>query len=401
MADALITYGWNRIAYNALRNLTAAGVSVVVGDTSAHNMSFGSRRRPETFRYASFHTEPARFVDEVCAAIRAHGPEVYLPMHEETFVVARHIDRFRDLGVAVPVGDFELLKRVHKKNTLAELAAAAGVPVPRSVQPAALADLPAVWNELAGSARRVVIKALNTNSAKGVSYAAGRDEFVHLYTEAVSGNDLAPASWPLVQEYVAGVGMGVSQLYNRGALRASFAHRRLREKTYTGGTSTARVSCRAPDLEAHSTRLLGGLGWHGVAMTEYKVDPATGRAWLLDVNPRFWGSLALAIRAGVDFPLLAYRMARDGDVAPVTDYREGVVVRWLLGDMLATLSAARAERSLRPFLRFLAARQDGFDDLFRDDPFAFLRQARWYAAKLMRTRSVNPTDEALLDVDAL
>ena len=35
MADALITYGWNRIAYNALRSLTAAGVSVVVGDTGA------------------------------------------------------------------------------------------------------------------------------------------------------------------------------------------------------------------------------------------------------------------------------------------------------------------------------------------------------------------------------
>ncbi len=401
MADALITYGWNRIAYNALRSLSAAGVSVAVGDASSRNMSFGSRLRPATFRYDSFYANPGRFVDQVCAAIVAHRPAVYLPMHEETFVAARHIERFREMGVEVPVADFALLKQVHKKNTLTKLAEAAGVPVPRSIQPARLDDLPTVWDELSGPGGRVVIKALNTNSAKGVAYAAGRDELVRKYTAAVASADLAPDAWPLVQQHVAGDGVGVSQLYNRGVLKASFTHRRLREKTFSGGTSTARISCRHPELEEHSTRLLTGLKWHGVVMTEYKVDPVSGKGWLLDVNPRFWGSLALAIRAGVDFPLLAYRMARDGDVDPVRGYREGVVVRWLLGDMLATLSAVRHRRSLRPFWSFLTAKQDGFDDVFGDDPLAFAREARFYVAKMLRTRSVNPADEALLDVDIL
>ena len=401
MSDALITYGWNRIAYNAMRSLSAAGVTVAVGDMATRNMSFGSRRGPATFVYDSFYTHPERFVDQVCAAIREHQAAVYLPMHEETFVVARHIERFRALGVAVPISDFDLLRTVHKKNTLSAVAAAAGVPVPRCIQPRGLDDLPAVWDDLSGPAARVVIKALNTNSAKGVSYAQGKADFVRQYSEGVAAAGLEPAAYPLVQEYVTGVGVGVSQLYNHGVLKASFTHQRLREKTYTGGTSTARISCRHPELEDHATRFLGGLGWHGVVMSEFKFDPHSGKGWLIDVNPRFWGSLALAIRAGVDFPLLAYRMARDGDVAPVLDYREGVVVRWLLGDMLATLAAVRAERSLRPLWRFLTAKQDGFDDLHRDDPLAFTREACFYGAKLLRTRSVNPTDEALLDVDSL
>lgn len=401
MADALITYGWNRLAYNSLRSLARDGVKVVVGDMTPGNMSFGSCYRPETFTYDSFYADPLRWLDQVCDAIRQHQPRVYLPMHEETFVVARHIERFRALGVAVPIGDFDTLKRVHRKDTLSEAAAASGVPVPRCVKPAALDELGDVWDTLADPSGCVVIKALNTNSAKGVSYAHSKQSFVHQYTELVSAAALEPKAYPLAQEYVSGVGVGVSQLYNHGELRASFTHQRLREKTHTGGTSTARVSVRNPMLEAHSTRLLTDLNWHGVVMTEYKYDPVRQQGWLIDVNPRFWGSLALAIRAGVDFPLLAYRMARDGDVEPVTSYREGVVVRWLLGDMLATLSTMKHDRSFLPLWRFCTGKQDGFDDLFLDDPSVFFREAWYYASKMLRTRSVNPTEDALLDVDTL
>ena len=401
VADALITYGWNRISYNVLRSLTDAGVDVVVGDMASRNMSFGSRRKPATFLYDSFYASPERFVDQVCSAIRKHKPRVYLPMHEETFIVARHIERFRELGVEVPVSTFEMLKQVHKKNTLSDLAASAGVPVPRIAHPQSLEDLPAIWDELSDPSGCIVIKLLNTNSAKGVSYARTKQDFVKQYTETVRTMDLAPEAFPVVQEYVSGVGVGVSQLYNHGVLKASFTHLRLREKTHTGGTSTARISFRDPGLEAHSTRLLSGMKWHGVVMTEYKFDPESGQGWLIDINPRFWGSLALAIRSGVDFPLLAYRMARDGDVEPVLDYREGVVVRWLLGDMLATLSSVKHQRSLLPLLKFCTMKQDGFDDFFRDDPLVFVREAGYYLAKMLRTRSVNPTADALLDVDTL
>src|SRR5437868_544478 len=52
----------------------------------------------------------------------------------------------------------------------------------------------------------------------------------------------------------------------------------------------------------------------------------------MEVNGRFWNSLALPCYAGVDFPALLAQMARDGDVPPVTSYRSGVRCRWFLGD---------------------------------------------------------------------
>ena len=81
--------------------------------------------------------------------------------------------------------------------------------------------------------------------------------------------------------------------------------------------------------------LLAALGWVGVAMAEFKVDPRDGRPKLLEVNPRFWGSLNHAIVCGVDFPWLLYRMAMEGDVEPQGEYRVGVRSRsFLPGELL-------------------------------------------------------------------
>jgi predicted ATP-grasp superfamily ATP-dependent carboligase len=78
--------------------------------------------------------------------------------------------------------------------------------------------------------------------------------------------------------------------------------------------------------------LLEKAGWHGVAMVEFKVT-REGAPFLMEINTRFWGSLQLAIDAGVDFPLLLYRLACDEQPASVDNYITGKRLRWLLGDL--------------------------------------------------------------------
>jgi hypothetical protein len=67
-------------------------------------------------------------------------------------------------------------------------------------------------------------------------------------------------------------------------------------------------------------------------MVEFRVDPE-GRPWLMEVNGRFWGSLQLAIDAGVDFPWLLYRLCRGEAVEGPASYEVGRRLRWLLGDL--------------------------------------------------------------------
>ena len=64
-------------------------------------------------------------------------------------------------------------------------------------------------------------------------------------------------------------------------------------------------------------------------MAEWKLDTRDGKYTLLEVNPRFWGTLELSLDAGVPFPLMSARMAAGLPVSAVTNYRIGVGHRWV------------------------------------------------------------------------
>ena len=87
--------------------------------------------------------------------------------------------------------------------------------------------------------------------------------------------------------------------------------------------------------------LLRHFEWQGVAMVEYKVDAHTGDAYLMEINGRLWGSLQLAIDAGVDFPVLLLACAVGDVVTPVLDYRLGVQTWWEWGDVDHLLARLR------------------------------------------------------------
>ena len=116
-----------------------------------------------------------------------------------------------------------------------------------------------------------------------------------------------------------------------------------------------------PRLQEFSQRLLDSVGWHGVAMVEFKMTPE-GTPYLIEINGRFWGSLQLAIDAGVDFPWLLYRVVLGQSVEPVDNYAVGVRNLWLLGDLdhlylrLKERGGLREKwRAVRAFLRMFEA----------------------------------------------
>jgi predicted ATP-grasp superfamily ATP-dependent carboligase len=92
---------------------------------------------------------------------------------------------------------------------------------------------------------------------------------------------------------------------------------------------------------------------------EFKMDPRDNQPKLMELNPRFWGSLALAVHAGVDFPYLLYRMAMGEDLTPIRDYASGVRCRWLLpGDILHFLTNPRRFHMKPSFFRCQGTHDD-------------------------------------------
>lgn len=106
-----------------------------------------------------------------------------------------------------------------------------------------------------------------------------------------------------LQQWLPGHGIGIEVLVDRGEVVLSFAHERLHEVPLTGGGSSYRRAIDAPaELLDAAQRLLRALDWHGVAMVEFRHDPLTGDSYMMELNGRFWGSLALSRFAGIDFP---------------------------------------------------------------------------------------------------
>jgi predicted ATP-grasp superfamily ATP-dependent carboligase len=130
-------------------------------------------------------------------------------------------------------------------------------------------------------------------------------------------------------------------------------------------------------------------------MIEYKVATATGTPYLMEINGRFWGSLQLAIDAGVDFPMLLTRLALGQRPAPVTTYRVGVRSRWFWGDVdhvVARLRRSPDKLALPPGSRgrwgavwdFLTSWGPASrEEILRlDDPLPFLRESRTWLRQL-------------------
>jgi predicted ATP-grasp superfamily ATP-dependent carboligase len=160
----------------------------------------------------------------------------------------------------------------------------------------------------------------------------------------------AQIPFPLVQERIYGEGRGVFILLWEGQLVAAFCHRRIREKPPWGGVSVLSESVPLDrTLVERSYALLRASGWQGVAMVEFKLDEEDRQPKLMEVNGRFWGSLQLAIDAGINFPLLLYRLAGGASVPAQLEYTVGARSRWFLGDLDSLLIRLTHRRTPVPF----------------------------------------------------
>lgn len=163
----------------------------------------------------------------------------------------------------------------------------------------------------------------------------------HERTRALEG--LLMKSPVLEQSYVSGRGLGVECLYESGRLIWFFVHERIHELPLTGGGSTYRRSV-TPDTPAVrvAKRLLDTLNWHGVAMVEFKLQPDE-TVCLIEINPRLWGSLALAIDSGVNFPLAMWQISRGATPAPQPRYEVAYHTRHIVRDLDWTKDNWRAD----------------------------------------------------------
>ena len=384
--DVILTYGWNRVAYNVLRNLAKNNLNVVVADESKYNMCSISKYSMASFQYASPFIEPELFIEKLVEMVDVYKPKVLIPCHEESFVIAKYLNKFpKDLKI--PICKYETLLEAHDKLNASNIAKDIGVPVPKIYDVNSVDELEAKKDYFTYP---VVLKLPNSNASKGVFYAYNFKELKSLYLENF---DLKNKLY--IQEYIDGIGYGASFVYDNGKIISGFVHKRLLEKTHTGGVSTKRISVKNNQLFDHGKALLDKLEWTGSAMVEFKYNEEKKQAWFIEINARYWGSLPLPIAAGLDLPYWHYLSAINQPIQ-VKDYQEGIVSQWILGSFITLAERVVSKKlSWKELKLILDFRADNYDDLKSDDLKAFAGELLYYFTKFLKTGSTNPKVEGM------
>jgi predicted ATP-grasp superfamily ATP-dependent carboligase len=361
--DAFITDGHWRKTLAAVRALGREGLGVAVGESTTLAVSAFSRYCRKRVIYPSALATPDLFVSYVHDFVFKHAVALLLPMEDETVqCLSRHRDTLSQ-RTYLPVASPQQLSAARNKAHVIQLAENLGIPVPRTWILQDLGELDRIKDALPYP---VVVKPRTGAGAVGVLYLKDKHALLKQYPALHRLSRL-----PIIQETIPrkGPGYGVSLLMDENSrVKAGFVHKRLREYPVSGGASTLRVSVRNDEIYEMAVSLLKALEWFGVAMVEFKIDPRDGRPKLMEINPRFWGSLALAVHAGVNFPHLLYRMALKETFKPVEKYRLNVKCRWLLpGDLLHFVYNPDRRRLANDFFGF-AADDTHYDILSLKDP---------------------------------
>lgn len=323
----LVLDGHSRAALETLQSLGRTGVQVDLAAEAKDCLAMHSRyvtrklRQPSQERAAGFH-----------AWLRAQDNKrnyaLIVPATETSLLGLRQLNENDPLRrKAVIPGDKAIDIALDKEKTW-QLARELGVRAPASVLLSSLSEI--------GQVRQFPVVLKPTHSKVMVDGELRTLAVAVVRSEAERQEQLLrwlPLTPVQQQQYVAGRGVGVEFLFDRGRKIWHFAHERVHEYPLTGGASSYRRSIDPPAALLHDAeKLLTALQWHGVAMVEFKMD-ANGQYWLMEINPRLWGSLALSVDAGVDFPLGLLQIAKGEEPASQQKYKVPYYTRDLRTDV--------------------------------------------------------------------
>ena len=278
--------------------------------------------------------------------------------------LAKHPEQY-SCSFAFP--PYRILNPLMDKGCVIDTASEIGIPTPDTLSPGDLTHRHVPFP--------AVIKPKRGLGGVGISFASSPAELKEMVRSAEDrfGPVLIQEKIPYQRRYSVAL-----LLNNEHETRLSCVLEAIRCNPAGTGPACCVESVIRPDLVEMSERLLSAMNYTGVAELEFVIDSRTGTPRLMEINPRFWGSLQGAISAGVEFPSGLFRLFRDGDIEKGSGYRAGVRTRnVLVNDYQNLRDILRGNYpigykvdSIREFLRFY--RDDAYYIFDRQDIRPFL-----------------------------
>lgn len=366
----VVTVGRSRGALAAVRALGRAGWTVGIGTPDGHGMVAASRWCARRHVVPRPRGDAVPFVTAVADAVREGDYDVVFGGGDDwVAALARYRD---DIPATVAHPDAEVVAASLDKAELTERARRAGLAVP--ALRIADADAVASWEG------PVVVKCRahwhpgqrklhRIEARRFPDVGSARDDIGRIQR---AGFDA------VLQEPVEGPLGALIGLFVGGRLVGRVQQRTSRVwPTPTGVSSRAETVPVDEEVAAGVESLLAGLAWSGLAELQFLTPPG-GRPHLIDLNGRFYGSMALANAAGPNLADAWARLVLGEPVGDLPDARPGVRYVWLAGDVRRAFAERRGglARDLVSTLRWAARATESVIDVRDPGPALELSTAR-------------------------
>lgn len=386
--NVLVTNGNSRMALCIVRELKRTGHRVIVGDYVKHALCFYSNKIDGNFIYPSPFSYPNDFIEAIKESISRYNIELIIPVHEETFLLAKKRDEFKS-RVLLPLPDYRSILNVHNKNTLYNLLTQLSIPTPKTVP----LDQFSTFREIAVEfTDQVVLKPRQGGGNWGLHRLRKGDDYSRQIEKYLATSKIDP-SRVLVQEWIP-VEKKFSHvvIYQENQFVQDFADIHLRDFPLGGGAGVLRRSCDPEPMTSLSKKLFDAIGWHGIAEVEYALHAESRKHYLIEVNPRVWGGINSAIFSGLDIITMLVDIAK-GDKARPKPYATGKQTRWFWGDMKVFPAYFLSSRSksivLWEYTKLLFD-DTKTDEFYFDDPLPFFAWPIHALYKMLKYRRLSP-----------
>jgi predicted ATP-grasp superfamily ATP-dependent carboligase len=320
--------GLSRQALAASRALAAAGWTVGVAAQLRRGMSACSTATAHVHRAPAPQLDAEGFVAAANRAIEEVGYELVFGARDADILALSA--RREDLRAVVPYPPHDTLLRVLDKVELEAAAEAVGVPIPPTV---------AASDDALDDARLPVIVKARAHARLGghdkppprlETRVAGTREQAGRFTRGMR----MAGGQPLLQEHRDGRLCAFVVLADADSRIVAQLQQEASDVWPLGAGVSVRARTVPPDraLAEMAAALVDELSWFGLAELQFLIDD-DGDPRLIDFNGRFYGSLALALGAGLNLPAMWAAMATRRPLGPSRQATPGVRYQWLYGDL--------------------------------------------------------------------
>ncbi|MEK6251715.1 MAG: hypothetical protein AABM43_07195 [Actinomycetota bacterium] len=296
----LITDGQERSAVAACHALRRAGYRVGAAGSSRLAPAHWSRACEERFRVSDPRAEDARFAEEIAQIATRRNFEVVMPATDASVLaLSRHRGAF-DGGIDLRLPAADVVEAAMRKADLHAVAGRVGLAPPETVLCETVEDARAAASSFGFPVllkpRSSIFELGDELRQKGSFMAWDRETLERRLPEFG-----LPC---LLQRREEGPLISFSGVAAEGQLLAVVVSKYWRTWPPDAGSVSFSETVLAPEALSERVRdLLVGLSWQGIFELEL-IQHGPGSFAAIDFNPRLYGSLALAVRAGVPLPTI-------------------------------------------------------------------------------------------------